>query len=228
MRRPLVLAAVGLVAVAVALVAVLAMGDDPGAREGADEQLPAVSAEDGVSEGETPAEADVVVMGDSVTDRSSERIVEAMPDREMSVIGLSGYRTDEILPTVTDALGGDGRPAVAVFMAGYNDLWQRTEREAPVEEIAELLGGIDCGVWVLVPTKGPWDRGRAEELETRIRSAAEAVGVVVETGWRDAVDAGDGPDPDASLVSSDHVHPTGAGRRKVAEVMAAAVDRACP
>jgi lysophospholipase L1-like esterase len=113
-------------------------------------------------------------------------------------------------------------------MAGYNDLWQRTDREAPVEEIVLLMSQVDCAIWVLVPTKGPWARGRARDLETRIRSVAEEHGVIVEPGWRDAVDAGEAGTPDTGLVSPDHVHPTGPGRRKVAAVMADAVDRACP
>ena len=173
---------------------------------------------------EAVADAEVVVIGDSVTDASAEEIVAAMADREVEVLGRPGYRTDELLPVAEEALAGDG-PAIAVVMAGYNDVWQGRDREAPVAELVEAVAGADCAVWVLVPTEGPWDRGRARALERRVQEAAEETGVAIETGWRDAVDATEVPDP--GLVVPDGVHPSEAGQRKLAEVMAAAVDRWC-
>jgi lysophospholipase L1-like esterase len=183
--------------------------------------------DDEVVEGVAPGRAEVVVMGDSVTVQSSEQIVAALPDREVSVIARSGLRTDQLLPMVRETLGGTDRPAVAVVMAGYNDVWQRTEREAPVDELLEAMAGVDCAIWVLVPTKGPWDHDRALAFDARVRAAAEAAGVAVDTAWRDAVDAGDEPDPDPDLVQADEVHPSPAGRSRVAVVMAGAVDEHC-
>ena len=173
------------------------------------------------------AKADVLVIGDSVTDQSSDQILAAMPDREVTVIGLSGLRTDQLRPVIEDTLGGVDRPPVAVVMAGYNDVWQSTEREAPVDELMAVMAGVDCAVWVLVPTKGPWDHDRALAFDARIREAADAAGVAVDTRWRDSVDGLDGPDPDPDLVQEDMVHPSDAGRIRVAEVMAAAVGDRC-
>lgn len=230
MARPPRTAALG-VALAACLVAVVGVvvvrgvADDD--RRGADGDLPAVSAEDGVSEGIDPERADVVVIGDSVTDQSSEEIVAAMGEREVSVIGLSGYRTDELLPTIEDALAPADRPTVAVVMSGYNDLMQRVEEDAPVDEAMGLLSEVDCAIWVAVPTKGLWEQERAEAFDRRVRDAAEDEGVVVETAWRDAVDDTDGPAPSTELASWDKVHPSPAGRQELGRVMADAVDGAC-
>jgi hypothetical protein len=81
-----------------------------------------------------------------------------------------------------------------VVLAGYNDVWQGRDEEAVVEELVDVMAGVDCAIWVLIPTTGPWDRLRAEELNGRTRAAARAAGVHVETGWQEAVD--DGPDGD--------------------------------
>lgn len=221
---PLAVAAVVAVVVAVVVLVVQPFDDeerpDP-------EDPPPVSAAGGGSAGVAAAQAEVVVIGDSVTLQSTEEIVAAMAGRTVSVIGLSGYRTDELLPTVEDVLGGDDRPAAAVVMAGHNDLWQGLEGEAPVDEVVDLMAGVDCAVWVLIPTKGVWDRERGEDFDARVRETAEEAGVHVATAWRDAVDAGEGDDPVAELVSPDRVHPTVAGRQLLAEVMAAAVEGSC-
>lgn len=224
MRTLALLAVASVVALAV-VVLVVQPFDDEG-RPGPD-ALPPVSAADGVSAGVAPAQAEVVVLGDSVTLQSSQEIVAAMAGRTVSVIGLSGYRTDELLPTVEDALGGEERPTVAVVMAGYNDLWQGVEEEAPVDEVVDLMAGVDCAVWVLIPTKGVWDTERGEAFDERVRETAEDAGVHVATAWRDAVDAGEGDHPVAELVSPDLVHPTVAGRQRIAEVMASAVGGSC-
>jgi lysophospholipase L1-like esterase len=168
----------------------------------------------------------VVVIGDSVTDQSADRIVDAIGD-DTAVLGLAGYRTDELLPVAQDALAGSAPPEVAVVMAGYNDLWQGREDQDTAAEIIDLMAEVDCAVWVLVPTVGPWDRDRARAFDDRVRAAAEAAGVPVEDGWQEAVDESGGAEADDPLVVGDGVHPTDAGQRKVAEVMADAVDREC-
>jgi len=112
-RTPLLVGLVVVVTLAAVAIGAVVRARDDGGRP----QLPPVSAADAVSEGVPPAEADVVVLGDSVTHQSAAPIVAAMGGRAVSVLGLSGYRSDEILPTVADALGTDDPPAVAVALA---------------------------------------------------------------------------------------------------------------
>jgi lysophospholipase L1-like esterase len=166
--------------------------------------------------------AEVVVIGDSVTAQSTEAIVRAMAGRDITVAGRPGLRSDQLIPVAEDVLAGTG-PPIAVVMAGYNDLWQGRDEEDRVADLAETVADADCAIWVLVPTVGPWDRERARALERRVRAAAEEVGMAVEPGWRDAVDGPGG----SELVVSDGVHPSEAGRARLAEVMAAAVEREC-
>lgn len=175
--------------------------------------------------------AEVVVVGDSVTQLSQDPILDALAGRDVAVFGRPGFRTDHLVPVLAEAVGAerdaDQRPEVAVVMAGYNDVWQGVEEDATVDELVDLMAEVDCAIWVLVPTKGPWERDRAQALERRIRDAAEAAGVAIETGWRDAVDADPGPDPVPDLVVPDGVHPSEAGRERVAAVVADAVAREC-
>jgi hypothetical protein len=166
--------------------------------------------------------AEVVVIGDSVTVQSIDAVEAAMADREVALAGWPGLRTDELVPVAEDALAGEG-PPIAVVMAGYNDLWQGRDQDAAVTDLVAAVADADCAIWVLVPTVGPWDRGNAQALERRVVDAAEEAGMAVETAWRDAVDGPDG----SGLVVPDRVHPSEAGKQRIAEVVAAAVDREC-
>lgn len=191
---------------------------------------PAVRAAD-AAVGAAPHEADVIVLGDSVTYQSTGPITTALEARgAVSVIGLPGYRTDELLPTVQDALGGEP-PPVAVMLSGYNELWQKvvdhSEVVAAQEEAIDLLSRAGCAVWIQVPTRGPWDPERAEAFDDRMADLASDAGVHVESAWRDAVDASTGDDPDPVLISSDRIHPTADGEALLGAVVGAAVERFC-
>lgn len=194
-----------------------------------DGTLPAVPGDRAVVTGVAPADARVMILGDSVTQQSAEFLDPEFADLgPVSVIGLQGYRTDELLPTARDVFGGDDPPEVAVVMAGYNDVWQHTEVEGAVEEMIDLMGESPCAIWVLIPTAGPWEPERATGYNERVVAAAEAAGVHVETAWRDVVDDEPGDAPNRDLVGADLVHPAPAGRAEVARVMAASVAANCP
>ncbi len=225
----LVLAAGGLVGLAVQL-GLGPFAEDEGVDAlRSDGTLPAIPGDDAQAAGAAPGEARVMVLGDSVTKQSADWIeTDFAAIGPVSVIGLQGYRTDELLPTARDVFGGDDPPEVAVVMAGYNDVWQHTEVAGAVEEMIDLMAESPCAVWVLVPTAGPWEPERATAYNDRVVAAAEAAGVHVETGWRDAVDDAPGDAPNRDLIGADLVHPAPDGRAEVARVMASSVAANCP
>lgn len=192
-------------------------------------QPPVLAADAAV--GAPPHEADILVIGDSVTFQSTGPITTALEARgAVSVIGLPGYRTDELLPTVQDALGREP-PPVVVMMSGYNELWQKvvdhSEVVAAQEETIDLLSRAGCAVWVQVPTRGAWDEGTAAAFDDRMAALADDAGVHVESGWRDAVDAGPDGVADPALISPDEIHPTDAGEAVLGAVVGSAVERYC-
>lgn len=167
------------------------------------------------------------VLGDSVTSFSASEIREALggPER-VELAGLIGYRTDSMLETAHRIIGRDDPPA-ALVLTGHNDVAQEVDTDEAVVEVMDLLAGVDCGIWMLMPTKGKWDAERAVAFNDRAEELAEERDVVVETAWRDAVDATDGDEPDLELIDTGLVHPTDAGSERLAEVMADAVRTAC-
>lgn len=172
----------------------------------------------------------VLVVGDSVTYQSAgdlQRTFDWTPT--LDVQGRSGYRSDQLLPLARERIEGNPRPDVVVFMTGYNDVSQDADTTDAVEEMVELAASVPCAVWVLIPTKGGgYPPARVEAFNDHVvRLASEHPTVHVETGWRDAVDAGDGDIPDPAFVSEDRVHPNDGGTKKIAEVMEAAVSRHC-
>lgn len=176
-----------------------------------------------------PADDRVLVGGDSVTYQSVQELGESLgwAGDGLKVVGVPGNRTDQIEASIRPEFD-DGPPGVVVVIAGYNDLLQRFDPEPAVRSLMELVGGAPCAVWVLVPTKGDWDPAGAVAYDDLVtRQAAEHRRVHVEPAWRDAVDAPAGPDPDPALVDTDQVHPTEAGQARLAEIVAAAVERDC-
>lgn len=169
----------------------------------------------------------VVVVGDSVTFMAAADLQDAFDwTSNVNVQGRSGYRTDELLPVARDVLATD--PDIAVFLPGYNDVWQEADTDEAVAEMVALAARAPCAVWMLLPTKGDYDPERMEDFNARVEELAdEHDSIHVDASWRDRVDATDGPEPDLELVSDDLVHPTDAGTRALAEEIEAAVSRHC-
>lgn len=167
------------------------------------------------------------VLGDSVTSLSATEIREALGGEDrVDLAGLFGYRTDSMLETAHRIIG-EADPPAALVLTGHNDVTQEIDTDDAVVEVMDLLAGVDCGIWLLMPTKGKWDVERALAFNQRAEALAEDRGVEVETAWRDAVDDTDGPQPDPTLITDDLVHPTDAGSARLAEVMADAVRTRC-
>lgn len=170
----------------------------------------------------------VLVIGDSVTFMSSDAIIEAFDwTSNVNPQGRPGFRTDELVPLARQLVEEED-PNVLVVLTGYNDLIQGVDTSAAVREMMEIAAGVPCAVWVLLPTKATYAPEAARAFNQRVIDlAATRPTVHIATGWRDAVDAQPGPDPDMTLVSEDEIHPNEAGLARLAQVMEEAVSRDC-
>lgn len=170
-----------------------------------------------------------LVVGDSVTFLSREEIAEVLgPDHALDVRGLSGYKTDELLPVLRDGID-DHDPDVAVVFTGHNDVLHDHDAEPALTQMADLLQDeVRCVVWVELPVKGLWPPDLAASVNQRIAQLAEDRDAIhLETTWRDAVDDSPGVAPSMELVQTDQVHPNEAGQRRLAEAIGAAVRSSC-
>lgn len=176
----------------------------------------------------TPAEGTkVLIVGDSVTYLSIDQLEERFDWTDnLTIHGFPGYRTDQVLHHAQTDYHQD-EPPIVVAMTGYNDLTQEVDTDQAVQEMMTLLGEAECAVWVLIPTKGAVEADRLEAFNDRASALADDAGVHVASGWRDAADDTDGPEPDPALVSDDGIHPLDEGAEVIADVMASAVEEHC-
>ncbi len=170
----------------------------------------------------------VLVVGDSVTFMSREVATEAFGwTSEVEVQGRPGYRTDQIRLLAAEQIDKVDPDFLVVF-TGYNDLLQGVDTSDAVEELMDVSADFPCAVWLLLPTKGDYSPEAAEEFNQHLVDlAGDRSTVHVSTDWRDAVDAGDGPDPDPDLIAEDRIHPVPAGSLRLAQVMEESVSREC-
>lgn len=176
----------------------------------------------------TPPEGTkVLVAGDSVTYLAADALVARFDWTDNLIVrGYPGYRTDQVLHNA-ETTYQQSSPPIVVAMTGYNDLTQGMDTDQAVQEMMRFLGGAECAVWVLIPTKGANEAERVEAFNDRAEQLADEAGVHVATGWRDAADDTDGPEPDPELVSPDGIHQTPAGSEVIADVMAEAAEEHC-
>lgn len=170
----------------------------------------------------------VLVVGDSVIYQASADLVMTFDwTSNVEVQGRPGFRTHQLVPVALQAVA-DGDHEFVVVLTGYNDITQEVDTAAAVADMVEVVATVPCAIWVLLPTKGDYPPEAAIAFNDRVEDlVAERDQVHIETGWRDAADATDGPEPDPRLVSDDGVHPTDEGTAEIAEVIEAAVSRTC-
>lgn len=171
----------------------------------------------------------VLVVGDSVTYMSADPVKGAFDWTDnVDVQGRPGYRTDQLVPVALRQID-QVDPDTLVILTGYNDLTQRVDTSEAVGQLMDISAQESCAVWVLLPTKGKFDTEAAQAFNDRIALLAEGhPNVHLAPGWRDAVDGGDGPEPDPELVSDDRIHPTEpGGTERLAEVVEEAAHSEC-
>lgn len=175
-----------------------------------------------------PGGPKVLMIGDSVTYLSRDGITDAFDwTSNVDPQGRPGWRTDELVPLAVTKVDEED-PDTLVVLTGYNDLTQGVDTQAAVGQMMDVAAEERCAVWVLLPTKATYAPEAAASFNQRIiELAADHPQVHIASGWRDAVDATAGPDPDPALVSEDEIHPNEGGIARLGQVVEEAVSRDC-
>jgi len=170
------------------------------------------------------------VIGDSITDISRPTLEDALASEyEVQIDGVGGARVDQMLGEA-DKLAAT-HPQQVVINLGTNDVvgkWPLDQSLRSYEEMVDKFPGTRCLHFVtvnedIVALSDPDLRNRAVEYNNRLRAlAAERKARVIE--WdrivRDYLAAGE---PEGHL-STDSIHPTELGQRKLADAYRASLD----
>ncbi len=198
-----------------------------------------------------PARVRIVAMGDSTTagtpafkspreappegsgDRTSQYaywLMKAHPDWEVINQGINAQRSD-VIAARFDADVIALKPAVAVIIAGVNDVYQgRTAQHVQQQLSAMYTRAQDAGIRVVAGTIIPYNTATADQnarmraINDWIRARAAADPRIVFVDTRAAVAAPGQPDMLAS--SPDGLHPDAAGYKRMADAIEPAIRRA--
>lgn len=141
--------------------------------------------------------------------------------------GINGQRSDQILARF-DSSVSQHHPDVVVVLAGVNDLFQGVPAEQVIRNLKEIyrragaqrIRVIAC---TILPYNGmsPEVQARMAEVNTWIKSFSESSGFT----FCDLFHSVENPQHPGTLASTpDGLHPDIAGYRKMAEVIAAAIE----
>ena len=176
----------------------------------------------------SPREAPPDGEGD-VTSQYAYWLMQAHPTWEVINQGVNAQRSDVIAARFDEEVIAK-HPSVVVIIAGVNDVYQGRGAEHVKAQLADMYrraraAGIRVVAGTIIPynTATPDQNARMHEINAWIRAQADA-GVVTFVDTREAAAA---PGNRDLLVSSpDGLHPDAAGYRRMAEVIAPAIERA--
>ena len=199
-----------------------------------------------MSAGSTPPSVRIVALGDSTTagtpgfrspieappngsgDETSQYafwLMKAHPEWVVLNRGVNGERSDQIRGRFERDVVQNS-PAAVVIIAGVNDIYQgRTveqviaQLEAMYARAAQASIPVVAGSIIPFNTATPGENGRMHQVNDWIRRQSKVA--FVDT--RGAVSAAG--NPDALFESSDGLHPTAAGYRRMAEAIGPAIQR---
>lgn len=192
----------------------------------------------------------IVAMGDSTTagtpafaspleappagkgDRTSQYaywLMQAHPDWEVLNRGVNGERSDQIRARF-DRDVVSVKPTVVVLIAGVNDVYQGRQVDAVVANLRWMYDRArQAGIRVVAGTILPYDTATSEQnarmhqINAWIRQQAEDDRALGFVDTRSAV-AAPGK-PDTLSDTGDHLHPSAAGYRAIAEALRPAIER---
>jgi lysophospholipase L1-like esterase len=172
----------------------------------------------------SPLESPPAGSGDE-TSQYAFWLMKAHPQWVVLNRGINGQRSDEILARFERDVVQNG-PAAVVIIAGVNDIYQgRTVEQVTAQLQAMYARAAEAGIPVVAGSIIPFNTATPEQNE-RMRQVNDWIRRHPEVTFvdtRTAVSASG--NPDMLFESSDGLHPTALGYRRMAEVIGAALQR---
>src|SRR5690606_27486914 len=142
---------------------------------------------------------------------------------DVEVRAVSGATTGALLELAED--GVDDEPDVAIFLTGYNDIYDDDTHPGALDEMVALAGQAPCSVWLLLPESNGYRAQLSVAWNEAVSEVAAAhPSVHVSPAWRDLID---GSDEFTYVYRQDGLHPNRKGQEALAGIMDAEADAAC-
>src|SRR5688572_22272758 len=177
----------------------------------------------------SPREAPPAGRGDE-TSQYAYWLMKGHPEWEVINQGVNAERSD-VIAARFDADVIAKKPAVVVIIAGVNDVYQGRPAQHVKDQLAAMYkrahtAGIRVVAGTIIPynTASADQNARMKDINDWIRSQARGDPGVIVADTRAAVAAAGNPDKLAT--SPDGLHPDAAGYRKMADVIAPAIEQA--
>jgi lysophospholipase L1-like esterase len=177
--------------------------------------------------------ADVVLIGDSITDQARDQLVTALAPATVQVEATAGRTIDEQQGAARSAAAAS--PDHVVVNLGSNDVLLDERPARSQAALRELVAALPPSTCVHLVTVSEWffaifpdsivlrERARAINDEIRRLAAADGHDVI---DWAAVTEAAYEADPPVSLTS-DTVHPNDAGKARLVELYREGIARGC-
>ena len=173
---------------------------------------------------QSPLEAPPHGRGDE-TSQYAYGLMEAHPEWQVVNCGVNGERSDEIRARFDRDVLAHG-PRAVVIIAGVNDVYQGRTAEAVTAHLAAMYArAADARIAVVAGSILPYNTATPEQNARmrRINDWIRGHGGIAFADTRTAVAASD--DSDRLFDSSDGLHPTPAGYRRMADAIRPALEQ---
>lgn len=173
---------------------------------------------------------DIVLLGDSITEQSDHTFRQQLPsDYRLRIQGRGGYRIEEMEP-YADELASTN-PEQVVINLGSNDVllnWPIESSVAAYNRLLDTFHSVRCVHLVTVgerfySDKVPNLHEHGIALNEELRKLAKARGYDV-IDWAGAVNADVAAGEPKGPLTTDTVHPTPEGERRLSELYRTALD----
>ena len=178
----------------------------------------------GTPASQSPVEAPPAGRGDE-TSQYAYGLMEAHPEWQVLNRGVNGERSDEIRARFDRDVAAE-QPRAVVIIAGVNDVYQGHPVEGVTAHLAAMYArAADARIPVVAGSILPYNTATPEQNARmrRINDWIRRQPGIAFADTRSAVAASD--DPDRLFDSSDGLHPTPAGYRRMADAIRPALEQ---